>query len=48
MPVVLVHSIHGAVAAQSLSEIVDGTLSTPLCEEKLIGRFVIVITVFAL
>ena len=44
MPVVLVHSIYDSVAAQSLSEIVDGTLGTPLCEEKLLGRCTIIVS----
>ena len=40
MPVVLLHSIHDAAVAQSLVYSVDSMLSTPLCEEKLLGRFV--------
>ena len=44
MPVVLVHSIHDAATAQALSDSVDGTLSTPLCEEKLLGRYTIIVS----
>jgi len=47
MPVVLVHSIHDAATAQALSDSVDGTLSTPLCEEKLIGSIVASVHVVA-
>merc|ERR1711916_342179 len=47
MPVVLVHSIHDAATAQALSDSVDGTLGTPLCEEKLLGSLVAFVPVIA-
>merc|ERR1711916_298033 len=47
MPVVLLHSIHDAAVAQSLCESTDETLSTPLCEEKLLGSLVGAVPVLA-
>merc|ERR1711916_43983 len=47
MPVVLLHSIHDAAVAQSLVYSVDSMLSTPLCEEKLLGSLVAAVPVLA-
>ena len=38
-PIALLHSIHDAAFAQSFADYVDGNLSTPLCEEKLIATY---------
>ena len=38
-PIALLHSIHDAAIAQSFADFVDGNLSTPLCEEKLIATY---------
>ena len=38
-PIALLHSIHDAAFAQSFADFVDGNLSMPLCEEKLIATY---------